>query len=140
AIYKKQIIDLVTFCEKIEADLQIQDDLFENRLQKHQHLAFNESKPADKPSHVNFNVQRPDSPVRGATCQPAPEPSRKALSALSTTYINELAMSQPTIATKIVLIQPTTDQIIPIDGSGGPKAQAPACSQQALENPLGVSS
>uniref|UniRef100_A0A915IZ26 PiggyBac transposable element-derived protein domain-containing protein n=1 Tax=Romanomermis culicivorax TaxID=13658 RepID=A0A915IZ26_ROMCU len=30
--------------------------------------------------------------------------------------------------------------ILPIEEGGGPKAQVPACSQQALENPLGVSS
>uniref|UniRef100_A0A915KPQ6 Uncharacterized protein n=1 Tax=Romanomermis culicivorax TaxID=13658 RepID=A0A915KPQ6_ROMCU len=36
-----------------------------------------------------------------------------------------------------VSLQQTLQAIQPIDESEGPKVQAPACSQQALENPLG---
>uniref|UniRef100_A0A915HWT7 Uncharacterized protein n=1 Tax=Romanomermis culicivorax TaxID=13658 RepID=A0A915HWT7_ROMCU len=43
--------DLATLCNKIEQDLQIQDDLFETGLQKHC-LAINKSKPTDEVSHV----------------------------------------------------------------------------------------
>uniref|UniRef100_A0A915IAP3 Uncharacterized protein n=1 Tax=Romanomermis culicivorax TaxID=13658 RepID=A0A915IAP3_ROMCU len=45
--YKGQIIslqDLVTFCDNLEKELKIQDELFELRLQKLQCLAINQTK------------------------------------------------------------------------------------------------
>uniref|UniRef100_A0A915KCU4 Peptidase A2 domain-containing protein n=1 Tax=Romanomermis culicivorax TaxID=13658 RepID=A0A915KCU4_ROMCU len=124
--------DRVTLCDKIEQDLQIQDDLFEKRLQKHQCLTIKESKPVDESSHKYYrtmpfeilatinnwkgftlldtgattSIMGSDSPVRAVMCPHAAEPARQVLPAPSTSYINELAMSEPVVATKTVLIQP----------------------------------
>uniref|UniRef100_A0A915JP20 Gag protein n=1 Tax=Romanomermis culicivorax TaxID=13658 RepID=A0A915JP20_ROMCU len=53
--HKGQIVslqDLVMFCDNLKKELKIQDELFEQRLQKHHQLAINEAKPPDQISHV----------------------------------------------------------------------------------------
>uniref|UniRef100_A0A915IHF1 Uncharacterized protein n=1 Tax=Romanomermis culicivorax TaxID=13658 RepID=A0A915IHF1_ROMCU len=45
--HKGQIVslqDLVMFCENLEKELKIQDELFEQQLQKHHRLAINKTK------------------------------------------------------------------------------------------------
>uniref|UniRef100_A0A915K5C8 Uncharacterized protein n=1 Tax=Romanomermis culicivorax TaxID=13658 RepID=A0A915K5C8_ROMCU len=37
--------DLVMFCDNLQKELKIQDELFEQCLQKHHRLAINEAKP-----------------------------------------------------------------------------------------------
>uniref|UniRef100_A0A915JWG6 Uncharacterized protein n=1 Tax=Romanomermis culicivorax TaxID=13658 RepID=A0A915JWG6_ROMCU len=54
--HKGQIVslqDLVTFCNNLEKELKIQDELFEQCLQKHHRLAMNEAKPPEQISHVD---------------------------------------------------------------------------------------
>uniref|UniRef100_A0A915ILR7 Uncharacterized protein n=1 Tax=Romanomermis culicivorax TaxID=13658 RepID=A0A915ILR7_ROMCU len=49
--HKGQIVsleDLVTFCDNLEKELKIQDELFEQRLQKHHQLGINEAKPPEQ--------------------------------------------------------------------------------------------
>uniref|UniRef100_A0A915HI65 Uncharacterized protein n=1 Tax=Romanomermis culicivorax TaxID=13658 RepID=A0A915HI65_ROMCU len=53
--HKGQIVslqDLVTFCDNLEKELKVQDELFEQRLQKHHPLAIKEAKPLEQISHV----------------------------------------------------------------------------------------
>uniref|UniRef100_A0A915L4R0 Uncharacterized protein n=1 Tax=Romanomermis culicivorax TaxID=13658 RepID=A0A915L4R0_ROMCU len=54
--HKGQIIslqDLVMFCNNLKKELKIQDELFEQRLQKHHRLAINEVKPPEQISHMS---------------------------------------------------------------------------------------
>uniref|UniRef100_A0A915K204 Uncharacterized protein n=1 Tax=Romanomermis culicivorax TaxID=13658 RepID=A0A915K204_ROMCU len=53
--HKGQIVslqDLVMFCDNLKKELKIQDELFEQRLQKHHPLAINEGKPPEHISHM----------------------------------------------------------------------------------------
>uniref|UniRef100_A0A915HLG0 Uncharacterized protein n=1 Tax=Romanomermis culicivorax TaxID=13658 RepID=A0A915HLG0_ROMCU len=48
--------DLVTFCDNLEKELKIQDELFKQRFQKHHHLAINETKSPEQ----RFRIQEPE--------------------------------------------------------------------------------
>uniref|UniRef100_A0A915JB39 Uncharacterized protein n=1 Tax=Romanomermis culicivorax TaxID=13658 RepID=A0A915JB39_ROMCU len=41
------------FCNNLEKELKIQDELFKQRLQKHHLLAINEAKPPDQVGHLS---------------------------------------------------------------------------------------
>uniref|UniRef100_A0A915HRH5 Uncharacterized protein n=1 Tax=Romanomermis culicivorax TaxID=13658 RepID=A0A915HRH5_ROMCU len=41
------------FCDSLEKESKIQDELFEQQLQKHHHLTINEAKPPDQVSHIS---------------------------------------------------------------------------------------
>uniref|UniRef100_A0A915J544 Uncharacterized protein n=1 Tax=Romanomermis culicivorax TaxID=13658 RepID=A0A915J544_ROMCU len=52
--HKGQIVSLqdLMFCDNLEKELKIQDELFEQRLQKHHRLAINEAKPPEQINHM----------------------------------------------------------------------------------------
>uniref|UniRef100_A0A915IWF5 Uncharacterized protein n=1 Tax=Romanomermis culicivorax TaxID=13658 RepID=A0A915IWF5_ROMCU len=99
--------DLVTFCNNLEKELKIQDELFELRLQKLQCLAINQTKLLEQVSHVSNQDPAPPLQSFSKFREYVPGKENAFADFLSQKYVDQPGNNTPSTSNQIT----TTDMV-----------------------------